>query len=130
METKIVTKQGAVQGLLCQDGRTVIFRGVPYAQPPVGELRFPRPQAPQPWEGGRAERRNTAQPSSRAAADQGVEASAGARGSAVLAKTSCAGGGKARHRRKAARAASTPCSRRNRAKRRKERRSLPRDEKI
>ena len=29
METKIVTKQGAVQGLLSQDGRTVIFRGVP-----------------------------------------------------------------------------------------------------
>ena len=53
METKIVTKQGAVQGLLSQDGRTVIFRGVPYAQPPVGELRFRRPQAHQPWEGVR-----------------------------------------------------------------------------
>ena len=49
METKIVTKQGAVQGLLSQDGHTVIFRGVPYAQPPVGELRFQRPQAHQPW---------------------------------------------------------------------------------
>lgn len=53
METKVVTKQGAVQGLLSQDGRTVIFRGVPYAQPPVGELRFRRPQAHQPWEGVR-----------------------------------------------------------------------------
>ena len=53
METKIVTKQGAVQGLLSQDGRTVIFRGVPYAQPPVGGLRFRRPQAHQPWEGVR-----------------------------------------------------------------------------
>lgn len=51
METKITTKQGALQGVLSQDGKTCIFRGVPYAQPPVGELRFRRPQAHEPWEG-------------------------------------------------------------------------------
>ena len=51
MDTTVVTKQGAVAGVLSQDGQTVIFRGVPYAQPPVGELRFRRPQAHTPWEG-------------------------------------------------------------------------------
>ena len=35
METIITTQQGAVQGALSQDQQTVIFRGVPYAQPPV-----------------------------------------------------------------------------------------------
>ena len=49
MDTTVVTKQGAVAGVLSQDGQSVIFRGVPYAQPPVGELRFRRPQAHTPW---------------------------------------------------------------------------------
>ncbi|XP_070552104.1 carboxylesterase 1E-like [Ptychodera flava] len=32
--------------------RTVnIFRGIPYAEPPVGELRFQPPQSKTPWEG-------------------------------------------------------------------------------
>ena len=44
METIITTQQGAVQGALSQDQQTVNFRGVPYAQPPVGALRFRRPQ--------------------------------------------------------------------------------------
>ncbi len=51
MQTVVKTKQGLVEGLKSQDGKTVIFRGVPYAQPPVGELRFRRPQAKEPWEG-------------------------------------------------------------------------------
>jgi len=29
------------------------FEGIPYAQPPVGELRFKAPQRPTPWEGVR-----------------------------------------------------------------------------
>lgn len=51
MNTTIFTKQGQIQGGLSQDGKTVIFKGVPYAQPPVGELRFRRPQEHEPWEG-------------------------------------------------------------------------------
>ena len=51
MNTVITTKQGAIQGAPSQDGKTLIFRGVPYAQPPVGELRFRRPQEHTPWEG-------------------------------------------------------------------------------
>ena len=38
MKPIITTKQGAVQGTLSQDGKALIFRGVPYAQPPVGSL--------------------------------------------------------------------------------------------
>lgn len=53
METIITTQQGAVQGALSQDQQTVNFRGVPYAQPPVGALRFRRPQEHAPWEGVR-----------------------------------------------------------------------------
>lgn len=30
-----------------------VFRGVPYAAPPVGPLRFRPPQAPLPWPGTR-----------------------------------------------------------------------------
>ncbi len=50
METIVKTKQGAVEGLRSEDGKTLIFRGVPYAQPPVGDLRFRRPQEHAPWE--------------------------------------------------------------------------------
>ena len=49
MNTCVTTKQGPIQGGLSQDGNTVIFKGVPYAQPPVGELRFRRPQEHEPW---------------------------------------------------------------------------------
>lgn len=54
METIITTKQGKIEGLKSGDGKTVIFRGIPYAEPPVGELRFRRPQAKSPWEGVRS----------------------------------------------------------------------------
>ena len=36
MNTTVNTKQGAIQGAWSQDGKTAVFRGVPYAQPPVG----------------------------------------------------------------------------------------------
>lgn len=38
----VKTRQGKVQGV--QDGSLRVFRGIPYAQPPVGNLRFRPPQ--------------------------------------------------------------------------------------
>jgi para-nitrobenzyl esterase len=45
------TAQGAVRGRL-EDGLTV-FRGIPFAQPPVGALRFQAPRPAEPWDGTR-----------------------------------------------------------------------------
>lgn len=45
------TKYGAMQGVT-EHGITV-FRGVPYAKPPVGALRWRAPEKPEPWEGVR-----------------------------------------------------------------------------
>lgn len=43
------TKYGKIQGV--QEDGCIIFKGVPYAKPPVGELRWRAPQKPEPWEG-------------------------------------------------------------------------------
>lgn len=51
MDTIVKTRQGAIEGLKSADGESVIFRGVPYAKPPVGGLRFRRPEPREPWEG-------------------------------------------------------------------------------
>ena len=53
MNTIVTVKEGQIQGLLSPDGQCAIFRGVPYAQPPVSALRFRRPQPHTPWEGVR-----------------------------------------------------------------------------
>jgi para-nitrobenzyl esterase len=45
----VTTKYGKISGVK-QDGYTV-FKGVRYAKPPVGELRFAPPAEPEPWEG-------------------------------------------------------------------------------
>jgi para-nitrobenzyl esterase len=48
---EVATAQGTLRGELADGIR--VFRGVPFAQPPVGELRFRPPAAPQPWTGVR-----------------------------------------------------------------------------
>lgn len=46
------TAYGAIQGV--EDARnTWVWRGVPYAKPPVGELRWKAPRPPVPWNGVR-----------------------------------------------------------------------------
>ncbi|XP_023175791.1 esterase B1 [Drosophila hydei] len=50
------TEYGKVRGvkrLSIYDLPYFSFEGIPYAQPPVGELRFRAPQRPTPWEGVR-----------------------------------------------------------------------------
>ena len=47
---------GSVRGLSYQIAfgyRLDRFLGIPYAAPPIGELRFPAPQPTTPWEGVR-----------------------------------------------------------------------------
>lgn len=47
----VETRYGSVQGV--QEGPVYIWRGIPYARPPVGSLRFQPPQPPEPWTGMR-----------------------------------------------------------------------------
>ena len=46
---RVTTKYGVVRGM--PDGDSILFKGVPFAKPPVGELRFHSPVEPEPWEG-------------------------------------------------------------------------------
>src|SRR6478609_5336435 len=45
------TEQGAVRGVV--QGATMAFRGIPYASPPVGSLRWKPPTPPARWDGER-----------------------------------------------------------------------------
>lgn len=47
------TENGVVRGMAATDARTTVFRGVPFAAPPVGELRWRAPQPAADWEGTR-----------------------------------------------------------------------------
>jgi hypothetical protein len=47
--TVVSTTRGAVRGTV-EDG-VFAFRGIPYAEPPVGGLRFRPPQPRAPWDG-------------------------------------------------------------------------------
>ncbi|BBD96783.1 carboxylesterase/lipase family protein [Sphingobium amiense] len=47
----VTTRAGRLRGTT--EGASLIFRGVPYAQPPVGPLRFRAPRPVRPWKGVR-----------------------------------------------------------------------------
>ncbi len=50
--TEIVAlRDGDVRGVRTADGAVEVFAGIPYAAPPVGELRWREPADPEPWEG-------------------------------------------------------------------------------
>lgn len=51
MLRKVVTENGILQGTACGDPRITVFKGVPYAAPPIGELRWRGPQPAANWEG-------------------------------------------------------------------------------
>jgi para-nitrobenzyl esterase len=48
------TENGMVQGLPAADPRITVFKGIPFAAPPVGELRWRAPQPAANWKGVRA----------------------------------------------------------------------------
>jgi para-nitrobenzyl esterase len=49
----IRTTGGLVEGRTVADGAVRVFRGIPFAAPPVGERRFKAPEPARPWEGVR-----------------------------------------------------------------------------
>ena len=47
------TKYGTVQGVACDAKGVAAYKGIPYAKPPIGDLRWQAPQKPDSWEGVR-----------------------------------------------------------------------------
>ncbi|MBN1188144.1 MAG: carboxylesterase family protein [Dehalococcoidales bacterium] len=47
------TENGMVRGLPAADPRITVFKGIPFAAPPVGELRWRAPQTANDWQGVR-----------------------------------------------------------------------------
>jgi len=52
--TEATTTAGKVRGTLDADGSIAVYRGIPYAAPPVGDLRWKPPVAPESWRGTRS----------------------------------------------------------------------------
>jgi para-nitrobenzyl esterase len=51
---QVKTEAGLVAGTTSADGAVRIFKGIPFAAPPVGDLRWKAPQPPPAWTGVRA----------------------------------------------------------------------------
>jgi para-nitrobenzyl esterase len=49
----VKTHQGKLHGKTINNGKVRAFLGLPYAAPPVGELRWKAPEAPKKWKGTR-----------------------------------------------------------------------------
>ncbi len=50
-DPEVSTSAGRIRGSI--ENGLAIFRGIPFARPPVGALRFRAPRAPEPWDGTR-----------------------------------------------------------------------------
>ncbi|XP_078047071.1 esterase FE4 isoform X2 [Augochlora pura] len=53
-ESLVTVKQGQIHGSVEENvygGKFIAFRGIPYAKPPVGPLRFKSPEPAEPWTG-------------------------------------------------------------------------------
>ena len=53
MILQTMTRYGEVEGVPSPTEGIAIFKGVPFAKPPVGELRWRAPRDPESWEGVR-----------------------------------------------------------------------------
>ena len=49
--SRVRTPDGVLEGVISADGKVRTFKGIPYAAPPVGGLRWKAPQPVQPWTG-------------------------------------------------------------------------------
>jgi len=53
---RVTIDTGTLEGAIDSATSVMVFRGIPYAAPPVGGLRWKPPQAPAKWQGVRAAR--------------------------------------------------------------------------
>ena len=52
-QTPVLTVDGGrIEGVMDEEG-VAVYKGIPYAAPPVGDLRWKKPQPVQPWQGVR-----------------------------------------------------------------------------
>jgi para-nitrobenzyl esterase len=47
--SQVRTPDGVLEGVISADGKVRTFKGIPYAAPPVGSLRWKAPQPVEPW---------------------------------------------------------------------------------
>ena len=52
-DTVVKTDYGKLKGYVHENKEVIVWKGVPYAKPPVGDLRWAAPQDPAPWHGVR-----------------------------------------------------------------------------
>ncbi len=53
-KTEVISiSDGDISGVFSEDKSVEVFAGIPYAKPPVGDLRWKEPQEPDKWEGVR-----------------------------------------------------------------------------
>ncbi|MCW3838280.1 carboxylesterase/lipase family protein [Sphingomonas canadensis] len=58
VEAQVRVAGGMVGGSEAPGGGAILFRGIPYAAPPIGPLRWRAPQPVAPWQGTRADQRD------------------------------------------------------------------------
>ncbi|HEY4069308.1 MAG TPA: carboxylesterase family protein [Burkholderiaceae bacterium] len=61
-ELTVATRSGQVRGCLLDEARVRVWRGIPFAAPPTGPLRWRPPVQPEPWQGVRDATRFAADP--------------------------------------------------------------------
>ncbi len=52
--TRLQLEDGAIEGEVLAESEIRVFKGIPFAAPPVGDLRWKAPQPAEPWEGVRS----------------------------------------------------------------------------